>query len=99
MLQPAFTARQIFHMASDEALPVVRELGAANLAIGVTGLLSVLASGFILPVAIAAAIFYGVAGFRHIAGTDRSRNETVAMASDLFLFVVLAGFAVGSAAT
>ena len=96
-LQPAFTTKEIFHMTGDEALPIVRELGAANAATGVVGLLSLAAPSFTLPVAIAAAIFYGVAGFRHALERDRSRNETVAMASDLFLFVVLAVFVAGSA--
>ncbi len=96
--QPAFTAKAIFHMTGDEALPVVRELGIANAATGIVGLLSLFAPGFTLPVAIAAAIFYGVAGFRHVAERDRSRNESVAMASDLFIFVVLAVYVVGTVA-
>ncbi len=91
--QPQFTAREIFRMKGDEALPIVRELGVANIATGVVGLLSVAAPGFTLPVAIAAAIFYGAAGVRHAAERDRSLNETVAMASDLFLFAVLVIFA------
>jgi hypothetical protein len=96
--QPAFTVREIFHMTSNEALPVVRELGVANVATGVVGLLSLAAPSFTLPVAIAAAIFFGAAGFRHMAERDRSQNETVAMASDLFLFVVLAVFVIGTTA-
>jgi hypothetical protein len=39
-LQPLFTARNIFGMTSDEALPLVRELGVANFATAVVGLLS-----------------------------------------------------------
>jgi hypothetical protein len=91
-LQPAFTAKEIFHMTSDEALPVVRELGVANVATGAVGLLSLWFPGFVVPVAISACIFYGVAGIRHVAEPHRSRNETIAMVSDLFLFVVLAVF-------
>ena len=53
LLQPAFTAREIFHMATDEASPVIRELGVANLATALVALLSIVASGFVLPVAIA----------------------------------------------
>jgi hypothetical protein len=98
LLQPGFTAKEIFHMTSDEALPLVSELGVANLATGVVGLLSLAAPTFTLPVAIAAGIFYGVAGLRHLSGRDRSRNETVAMAGDLFLFAVLAIFVLGLAA-
>jgi hypothetical protein len=95
--QPAFTAREIFHMRSDEALPVVRELGAANFATAVVGLASLPVPTFVLPVSISAAIFYGVAGIRHLAERDRSLNENIAMVSDLFLFLVLAVFVGASA--
>ena len=94
--QPAFTAREIFHMKGDEALPLVRELGVANLATGVVGLASIAAPGFVLPVAISAGIFYGVAGVRHVQEPSRSLNETVAMVSDLFIAAVLAAFVVFS---
>ncbi|MGO8914394.1 MAG: DUF6790 family protein [Stellaceae bacterium] len=90
--QPAFTAKQIFHTDSDEALPLVRELGIANLATGVVGIASLAAPSFVLPVAILAGIFYGVAGVRHISERGRSQNENVALVSDLFMFVVLALF-------
>ena len=92
--QPAFTAREIFHIESDEALPLVRELGVANLATGVVGLASIAAPSFVLPVAISAGIFYAVAGIRHVSEQARSLNETVAMVSDLFIAVVLAAFVV-----
>jgi hypothetical protein len=90
--QPTFTAKEIFHMSSNEVLPLVRELGVANMATAAVGLLSLLFPNFVVPVAISACIFYGVAGIRHLAERNRSRNETIAMASDLFLFAVLAGF-------
>ena len=98
-LQPGFTAREIFHMKSDEALPLVRELGVSNIALGVVGLLSLAAPSFTLPVAIASAIFYGVAGLGHIAQKARSRNETIALASDLFIFAVLAIYVIGAVVT
>lgn len=92
LFQPAFTAREIFHIGGDDALPLVRELGVANVGTGVVGLASLLAPSFTLPVAISACVFYGVAGARHIAEKGRSVNENVALASDLFIFAVLAGF-------
>jgi hypothetical protein len=49
---------------------------------------------FVLPSAIAAAIFYGVAGFRHAGQPKRNAKETFAMATDLFAFAVLGPFAV-----
>jgi len=47
-----------------------------------------------LPSAIAAAIFYGVAGFRHVGQPKRNAKETFAMATDLFAFAVLGPYAV-----
>ena len=90
--QPGFTAKEIFHIGGDEALPLVRELGVANVATAAVGLLSLVFPSFTLPVAISACIFYGVAGVRHVAERDRSRNENIAMVSDIFLCLVLAVF-------
>jgi hypothetical protein len=87
--RPSFTAREIFHTTSDEVLPLVRELGVANVSAGAVALLSLARPSFVLPTAIYAAIFYGVAGVRHVAEHDRSRNENIAMGSDLFIALLL----------
>jgi hypothetical protein len=87
--QPRFTARDIFGLKNDDALPIVRELGIANFATGIIGTLALARSSFVLPVAIFAAIFYGIAGVRHALETERTVNETVAMASDLFVCLAL----------
>jgi hypothetical protein len=71
---PAFTARKIFHASSDDVLPLIRELGVANVSTGLVGLLSLWAPSFVLPVAISAGFFYGVAGLRHVAERHRSLN-------------------------
>ena len=76
-------------MTSDEALPVVRELGIANLASATIGLIAIGATGFVIPAAVYGIIFYGIAGVRHAMERDRSTNENVAMASDLFAAIVL----------
>jgi hypothetical protein len=89
---PRFTAEQIFGFKGDDALPVVRELGVANFSMGVVGLISLARPSFTLPVAIAAAIFYGVAGVRHLAERDRTGNENIAMVSDLFVFLIFAAY-------
>ncbi len=91
-IQPRFTSKQIFGIASDDALPIVRELGVANLATGVVGVLSLARPGFVLPVAIAATIFYGLAGVRHIASSHRNANENIALFSDLFAAIVFAAY-------
>ncbi len=92
--QPQFTAHEIFKMTTDEALPIVRELGVANFAVGVLGTASLFAPSFVLPVAIAGAIFYGVAGAQHVTQKDKSGNESLAMATDILAFVVLAAYVV-----
>jgi len=73
-------------------LPVVRELGVANFATGVVGIASLAKFEFVLPVAIVAAIFYGVAGIRHVAEKGKTANENIAMVSDLFVFLVFAAY-------
>lgn len=92
--QPRFTAEQIFDIKNDEVLPLMRELGVANFATGIVGMVSLGKPGFVMPVAISAGIFYGIAGIRHFAESDRTRNETIAMVSDLFVGLVLALYVV-----
>ena len=90
--QPRFTAEQIFQTKSPDVLPLVRELGVANFAAGVVGVASLAMPSFVLPSALSATIFYGVAGVRHVAEHNKSRNENIAMVSDLFVFAVLSVF-------
>jgi hypothetical protein len=90
--QPRFTADEIFHLTSADASPLVRELGVANFATGITGMVSLANPSFVLPVALIAGIFYGVAGIRHVAEKGRTGNENIAMISDLLVFLVFAGY-------
>jgi len=92
--QPQFTLTEIFEIKSREARPLIRELGAVNFATGLVGLLSFHWTAFLVPVAIIAGIFYGVAGIEHALRKNRSLNETVAMVSDLFVCAALAVFLV-----
>jgi hypothetical protein len=87
--QPRFTARDIFGLRNDDALPIVRELGIANFAMGIIGALALARPSFVPPVAISAAIFYEIAGVRHALEIERTVNETVAMVSDLFVCLAL----------
>ncbi|HEX4534473.1 MAG TPA: DUF6790 family protein [Rhizomicrobium sp.] len=90
--QPRFTAQEIFKMQGEEAFPVVRELGMANFATGVVGMLSLARPDFTLPVAIAAGFFYGIAGVGHIAHHGKSTNENIAMVSDLLIFLIFVAY-------
>ncbi|MES2432500.1 MAG: DUF6790 family protein [Pseudomonadota bacterium] len=95
-LKPGFTMHEIFRLKDDAALPLVRELGGANLSIGVVGLLSLAAPSFVLPAAIYAVLFYAVAAWEHIGSQNRNFNETLALVSDIFAVLVLAIFIVAA---
>ena len=91
--QPRFTAEQIFEIKGNEALPIVRELGLANLSMGLLGILSLLVPAFVLPAAIVGGLFYGFAGINHMAHQGgRNVNRTIAMLTDLYIFLVLAAY-------
>ena len=89
---PRFTAGTIFGVKDEAALVIVQELGFGNLAIGTLGALSLIHREWIVPAALAGGIFYGLAGVKHALRRDRNAIENIATASDLFIFVVLAGY-------
>ena len=89
IVQPRYTAETILELKNPDAMLVVRELGFANTAIGSAGLGSVFSPGWILPVAIIGATFYGFAGINHLTHRRRNTLQNVAMTSDLFAAAVL----------
>jgi hypothetical protein len=94
IVRPQFTAEYIFHIPGDATAPLVRELGAANLAIGLVGSACLSVPDFVLPVAIIACIFYGAAGIRHATASEKTKPMMIAMVSDLFLCLVFAAYLV-----
>lgn len=92
--RPQFTSEEIIGIQNHDVLPVVRELGATNLAIGLLAMTSIIVPMFALPSAIIGAIVYAVAGTRHATATGRSASETAAMVSDLSVASILALYAV-----
>lgn len=91
IIQPSYTAKEILGLESDESSVLVRELGFGNVALGVTGLMSLALPAWQLAVALAGGIFYALAGLGHVVQSHRNRLENVAMISDLFVGVVLLG--------
>lgn len=91
IVNPAFTAETIFAVKDRAAFIIVQELGFGNLSIGLVAALTLIQPQWIVPAALAGGLFYGLAGFRHLAKGDRNANENIAMVSDLFIFIVLAG--------
>jgi hypothetical protein len=92
-IQPRFTARDIFGLQSDDALPIVRELGLANLSMGALGLASLALPAFTLPAACVGGLYYGLAGAFHVGRGEKGFNERFAMVTDLAIFAVLAAYA------
>ena len=89
-IRPQFTAETIFGIKGKDPLPIVQELGFANLSMGVLGIISIVDSRLIFPSAIVSGLFFGFAGIKHLTRGKRNLNENVAMVSALLLFAVLA---------
>jgi hypothetical protein len=89
---PEFTAGAVFGVREKAALAIVQELGFGNLSIGLLGALSLIRQEWVVPAAMTGGLFYGLAGIKHILRRDRNTIENIAMVSDLFLFIVLAGY-------
>jgi len=96
--KPAFTAEAIFRVSEPGAWPIVREVGFANLSMGLLGLLSLWRSEWLIPASIVGGLYYGLAGVGHLGGKERNEKETFAMVTDFVPFVVLGLFVVMSLA-
>jgi hypothetical protein len=93
-LNPAFTAVDIFGIKAPEAQKIVREVGFANLAMGLLGLASLVMPAWLVPAALVSGLYYGFAGLGHVRNASRTANETIALVSDLAIAVVLLAAAV-----
>jgi hypothetical protein len=91
-LQPRATAQEIFGVMSDDPLVFIEELGMANAAMGVIGIVTVLVPAFILPAAIVSGLYYAQAGIGHLRHGRRNAQRNLAMVSDLFVTVMLLGY-------
>jgi hypothetical protein len=93
-IQPAFTAREIFGIHDSSAFPIVREIGFANISIGILGICTIFRADWIVPAAIVGGLYYGLAGALHLAHQSKNAKENMAMVSDAFIFLVLVVFVV-----
>lgn len=87
--KPAFTVKGILGIDEPRAHVLAQELGFANVAIGLTGLLSLVFTAWVLPVALVGGLFLGLAGLNHARRPHRNMRETVAMYSDLWAAIIL----------
>jgi len=95
-LKPGFTTREIFRMQGTESYPIVREVGFGNICMGTLGICCLSRPGWILPVAVAGGLYYGLAGLMHVFRKDKNAMEQTAMISDAFAFLVLLAVVVRS---
>lgn len=86
---PAFTAKQIFHIDSTDSYPILRELGFANICFGLVGIISLFKSEWRIVSAFASGLYYGIAGLQHLIKKPVSKNEQFALWSDLLIFTLL----------
>jgi hypothetical protein len=87
--QPEYTARTILKLTGNDALVVIRELGFANVAMGVLGTTSLLFADWRSAAAVVGGAFYGLAAGNHVLQPHRGRLQNIAMVSDAFAAVVL----------
>jgi hypothetical protein len=98
VIQPRFTAEEIFGIRDRASFPIVREVGFANLSIGLLGICSLFHVGWVVPAAVAGGLYYGFAALGHIPQKSKNTKEYTAMISDGFVFLVLSTFLISSLA-
>jgi hypothetical protein len=89
VVDPGFTLEKIFKIQNRESQIVIRELGFANICFGLLGLISLFFAQFRLSAAIGGGLYLGIAGIYHIIKKPVSKNEVIAMVSDLFIFLIM----------
>jgi hypothetical protein len=85
---PAFTAR-ILNLRSEESFIVIRELGFANISLGVMGILSVINDNWRSLAAVCGGLFFGLAAIQHILRKPENKKEFVAMLGDSLICIFL----------
>jgi len=86
---PAFTAKEIFHLNNPESFPIVRELGFANICFGIIGILSLFLPQWRVVSAFGSGLYYGIAGLQHFLKKPVGTNEKFALVTDVIIFILL----------
>ena len=91
-IKPAFTAQGIFRLQYTESHILVRELGFANICFGLAGILSLWIPEWRTAAGFTGGLYMGIAGVMHIVKKPATPNEWVALISDVFIFLAMAGY-------
>jgi hypothetical protein len=94
VIKPALTSEGILGIPGRSAWQLVRELGFANLSLGLIGVSSLWRDDWRAPAALAGGLFLLLAGLEHVPKKTRSTEENVAMVSDLVIGLMMLGYVV-----
>lgn len=89
VINPEFTAKQIFQIDSPDSFPILRELGFANICFGLTAIVSLFKPEWRIVSAFASGLYYGFASMQHGLKKALGMNEKFALWTDLLIFVFL----------
>lgn len=78
---------------SAQEVQLTRELGTANIGMGLAGVLALI-PGWTLPAGLAGGVFLLIAGILHLPKKDRNAQETLATWTDLVVGIVVVVFGV-----
>ncbi len=98
VIQPRFTVEEIFGIDDRGSFAIGREVGFANLSVGLLRIRGVFRGGWIVPAALVGGLYYGLAGMGHIFQKKKTAKEYMAMISDGFVLIVLMIFVLDSLA-
>jgi len=92
--KPGLTSEGILGIKGKQIWPIVRELGFANISIGLAGIISLWKPEWRLAVALIGGLFLSLDGILHIFSKQRNFEENLAMYSDLVIGIIMAVFVV-----
>lgn len=87
-LDPAFTLEKIFLITSQDCYVIVRELGFANISMGLVGMISLFIPSWRMPAAFVSCVFLGLAGIMHIIKWPVTLNEHIALIYDILASIM-----------
>jgi len=88
-IRPAFTAETIFQMRDEASHVIVRELGFANMSLGLVAMVSLFVPGWRIIAAVACGLFLGLASANHLARRSPEPNQMIPMVTNSLVFLVL----------
>lgn len=95
IFNPRYTAEIIFNLKSSDFYIFIRELGAANAAIGLSAIISCKYINWRVPVSFISGLFFGILTIIHIINIINFQadfNEFVSLTCDLLIIIVLSTF-------